>query len=260
MTSPEKRLFEFYSGFLNTVMSSSNIDQKKINKKCQRAFINICQKLKPVISLEVGAYEGGFSRDIKRRCPDIEAYAFEANPHVFNKFQSDLSEAGVKYLNLCANISNDPVEIKIPKDYLGTERKNVNQMASIFTNSDSENYEVHKINAVRVDEYIQTQTNINRGGIVTWVDVEGALEPVLSGMQKLFPRIDAMYIETETKPLWDGQWLESDAASYLMQQGFVPVAKDRQRPWQSNWMFVSERVASEAWIQRRIARIYGDNE
>ena len=55
----------------------------QLQRRVRTAFRTFARLTDPTLTLEIGAFEAGFSRWVKRELPDARAVAFEANPLVW---------------------------------------------------------------------------------------------------------------------------------------------------------------------------------
>jgi FkbM family methyltransferase len=216
-------------------------------------FMSLCAKLKPTVTLEIGAFEASFSREMKRRLPDARVVAYEANPFVHQHFRDDVVGAGVEYEHKAAGITSGSLEFLVPKDYRGSERDAINQMSSLKTNLSTDEHEQVSVPAVRIDDEFP---DLDKERFVAWIDVEGAAEEVLKGAERVLSRTMAVYVEVETRPIWAGQWLDTDVAKFLLERGFVLIGRDMLKPNQFNLVFVHRSVVKRPLVARHAARIY----
>jgi hypothetical protein len=159
----------------------------------------------------------------------------------------------VEYLNCCVADQGGKVMLNVPTDFRDSPRALDNQMASLQRNLNTRNHRQVEIDAVRIDDFVDPAAV---DGLVAWIDVEGACEQVLQGSRNVLSRASAVYIEVESSPMWEGQWLDTDVARYFMELGFVLVMRDCQRPQQFNLVFVSKELAAAPSIARRASRVY----
>jgi hypothetical protein len=110
-------------------------------------FINIQKVLKPDISVEVGAYDADFSK--KAKSFDIDIFAFEASPYVFNKFKDEMH--GIFYINKAISNKNEFIQFEIDKRYDPSE---VGHNGIKNRNLDLD-YEYIKVPCVSIDEYFK---------------------------------------------------------------------------------------------------------
>ena len=185
-------------------------------------------------SIEIGAFDAGFSHWLKRVRPGISALTYKANPHVVEEYGPAAQEAGVDHRHGCVADQNGIVTLGIPRDFRGSPRDRVNQMSSLLSGVHSDQVEDVVVPSVRLDQDIDLAP-VDR--LVLWIDVEGALARVLPDTGQDLSRTALVNIEVERNAIWEGQWLDTDAASFLMDRGFLFLARDQQSPHQCNCTF-----------------------
>jgi len=205
----------------------------------------------PTITLEIGAFEAGFSRWVRRELPGARAVAFEANPMVWAHHRDEVSALGVEYLNLAIGPENGPVTLNVPRDFDGRARDPVNRMASLGSNLRSDEQVAVEVPGVRLDDAVPLTADDR---LVAWIDVEGALGAVLPGSAETLRRAAAVYVEVEAEAMWDGQWLDRDVLDWFEGIGMAPLLRDRQRREQYNVLLVPQRSAGSEEVTEVVRR------
>jgi FkbM family methyltransferase len=213
----------------------------QLQRRVRTAFRTLARQTEPTLTLEIGAFEAGFSRWVKRELPGSRAIAFEANPLVWAHHREDVTALGVEYLNLAIGPENGPVTLNVPRDFDGRTRDPVNRMASLGSNLRSEEQVAVEVPGVRLDDAVPLAA-VDR--LVAWIDVEGALGVVLPASAATLGRAAAVYVEVEAEPMWDGQWLDRDVLDWFEGIGLVPLLRDRQRREQYNVLLVPRAAAA----------------
>jgi FkbM family methyltransferase len=219
-------------------------------------FHGLCRKLAPSVVLEVGAHGAGFSRWAAEALPSARVVAFEANPHVHEKFAPVLEATRVEYRHAAVGPVTGEIELNLPREVRGRKRPVTSRMASLGMHTEASDTEQVQVPCVRLDDFF-TLGEADRA--VAWIDVEGANASVLQSGPDLLGRLDAVYIEVEREVTWEGQWLDTDVARHLHDHGLVPVARDvAQRNHQYNVVYVRGRLLEDPWVPRRTARLLAD--
>jgi|GEM_PF-1029961 len=235
---------------------SSNPDAKiAFSTAVSRLFWQLATTANITKTLEIGAYEAGFSKNIKTARPEIDAIAFEANPFVYDHYKESVLGAGVDYRQACVNSTGEETSIRIPLDYRGTDRKLTNQMCSIMSNNSTVNTKEMLVPGVCLDK---SMTLTEEDTIVAWIDVEGACGAVLPGCVETLKRCTAVYIEVESMPIWDGQWLAKDVGAFFAAQGFFPVVKDFQSANQYNVIYINSAFDMNLPVLRQLWNLIDD--
>jgi len=250
---PADASFLFQSRFLLALADRLGFPQSALYQRVAGAVSALTDEVKPTTVLEIGAFEASFSIRATRRFPGVRALAFEANPYVFEHFRDEVTAAGVDYRNLAIGPESGPLTIHVPRDFRGSSRAQVNQMASLATNLHTEEHEAVTVDGARLDDVVSLDDDER---LVAWIDVEGALEQVLSGARETLSRASLVFVEVESTAMWEGQWLDVDVARWFGEIGLVPVMRDYQRPGQYNLVFVSPELAADPSVAGLAASLY----
>lgn len=254
-----KAQYEFNMRMIDGFVQRSTNPNAKIafSAAVQKLFWQLANTPEITKTLEIGAYEAGFSKKMKQARPDVEVIAFEANPFVYDHYKESVHAAGVDYRQVCVNSTGDETPIRIPLDYRGTDRKLTNQMSSIMNNSSTENTREVLVPGVCLDESL---TLTEDDTIVAWIDVEGACGAVLPGCIETLKRCTAVYIEVESLAIWEDQWLAKDVAAFFASQGFFPVVKDFQSINQYNVVYINSNFCINLPVLRQFWTLIDQEE
>jgi FkbM family methyltransferase len=223
----------------------------QLQRRVRTAFRSLARLTDPTLTLEIGAFEAGFSRWVRRELPGARAVAFEANPLVWAHHRDDVTALGVEYLNLAIGPENGPVTLNVPRDFDGRARDPVNRMASLGSNLRSEEQVAVEVPGVRLDDAVAIGDDDR---LVAWIDVEGALGAVPPARAGTLRRAAAVYVEVEAEPMWDGQWLDRDVLDWFEGIDLVPLLRDRQRREQYNVLLVPRSAASRPEVTSVVRR------
>jgi FkbM family methyltransferase len=223
----------------------------QLQRRVRTAFRSLARSTDPTLTLEIGAFEAGFSRWVRRELPQARAVAFEANPMVWKHHHDEVTALGVEYLNLAIGPANGPVTLNVPRDFDGRARDPVNRMASLGSNLRSEEEVAVEVPGVRLDDAVPLTADDR---LVAWIDVEGALGAVLPGCSETLRRAAAVYVEVEAEAIWDGQWLDHDVLDWFEGVGLVPLLRDRQRREQYNVLLVPASAAETPEVAEIVRR------
>jgi FkbM family methyltransferase len=230
---------------------AAGLTPAQLQRRVRTAFRTLARLTEPTLTLEIGAFEAGFSRWVKRELPGARAVAFEANPLVWAHHRDAVTALGVEYLNLAIGPENGPVTLNVPRDFDGRARDPVNRMASLGSNLRSEEQVSVEVPGVRLDDAVPLGDDDR---LVAWIDVEGALGAVLPASGGTLRRAAAVYVEVEAEPMWEGQWLDRDVLEWFAGIDMVPLLRDRQRREQYNVLLVPRSAASTPEVTRIVRR------
>lgn len=215
--------------------------REKITHLLEALFENIIARLPISVFIEVGAFEADFSRRMKARYPDSVVWAFEANPRVYDHFADKLAGSGVTYRHAAIGAQTGRAVIHIPEQIANSAMPFVNRMGSLNEVGlrDSRSVPVD-VAMQRLDDAVAG--SLEKGRHALWVDVEGAVDQVVAGADATLRRTDVVLCELETRPVWKGQLLASDIEAQLAGKGFRIVARDCQKAFQYNGLFLRDSL------------------
>jgi FkbM family methyltransferase len=242
-----------YQAFARTwaaVVRRSPSSAEELEQRVVELFRRLCRRLQPAVVLEIGAHEATFSRWAAEELPDARVLAFEANPHVHEKYAGTLAGTRVDYRNLAVGPTNGEVVLNLPLEVRGKPRTLTSRMASLAVHTRATDQVQVTVPAVRLDDHVRLAEGER---VVAWIDVEGANEAVLTSGPSILDRTDALYVEVERETTWEGQWLDQDVAVELRRHGLLPVARDLKRRHQYNVLYVRAEIAAETWTAQRAA-------
>jgi FkbM family methyltransferase len=179
------------------------------DEKILNLFINIQSLINPDISIEIGAHDADFSKEMKSFGVDI--FAFEASPYVYNRFKNDMEE--INYINKAVSDKNENIKFEIQMDVDPSIAGN----NSIKNRNEKKDYSYIEIESVSVDEYFK-DINFSNGAL--WIDVEGASREVLFGAKERLKDFASIYIELEKRDFWKDAWQRDQVVEYLEQNDF----------------------------------------
>ena len=214
--------------------------RRKITDRLDALFDQLTLAARPTTVVEVGAFEAAYSQRMRKALPDAEVLAFEANPRVAEKFIDQVNSTGVVYRHLAIGRETGTATIHIPEVIAGTDMPYANRMGSlnVVGTRDSRTVPV-EVPITTLDAAVPLQP-LER--VVLWIDVEGAVDQVLSGAAAVLEATEVMVCEMETSPIWTGQVLAGELRQRLEAAGFVMIARDCQKSFQYNAILARREV------------------
>lgn len=179
------------------------------DEKILSLFIDIQKQIAPDISIEVGAFDADFSKEMTKF--NLEVFAFEASPYVFNNFKSEMNN--IKYINSAVSDKNDIIKFEIQPD----PDPSIIGNNSIKRRNEIKEYRYIDVNSISIDEYFKNH-DFKKGAL--WIDAEGASKEVLLGSKNRIKDFASIYIELETKDFWLDSWQKDDVMLYLESNDF----------------------------------------
>lgn len=180
---------------------------------------------KPNTVCDVGAFNGDETFRFTKLVPDADFFAFEASDWNFKSFWRDAprwkSLPKVKYENMAVTdyVGNISFNVLDAEETAGDWRRAAN---SIMPRSDGLGGRKITVPCTTLDAYFENKGLADRT-FMLWIDVEGALDRVISGGKKVLSRTIALRAEVEWKELWKGQKLAPELKAMIEAHGFVVV-------------------------------------
>jgi FkbM family methyltransferase len=214
----------------------------------EAAYVNLCARLAPSLSIEVGAREARFSQRLKHKLPDLHAIAFEANPKTHRTFAERLLKdaATVDYRHGAICDRDGTVALNVPVARNGVRLQGTPGISSLLDRkAPSLDCDTITVPAFRLDTVI---AGLDAAKIVAWIDAEGAQRQILAGGERFLEHVLCLYIEVESKPIWEGQALDREIAERLGAYSLIPVMRDSLTPNQYNVVYIraAEGIAKQA--------------
>lgn len=210
----------------------------------------LIDEIKPDLFLEIGAHEASFSRKMKQNFKDVPVIAIEANPRVVEHYAERVKGEGIEYLNMAIGDSNGDVSLFIPEEIAGKKLPHVSRMASLNQlNQDNSRMTELKVAVKTLD---QVTEGFNQTRACMWVDVEGAADKVFSSGSQTLGNTALIYCELENSAVWADQVLADGVSEMLESAGFVVVARDCQKWFQYNAIFLNKSFAANCRIEELI--------
>lgn len=204
--------------------------------------------------VEAGAKEATASRRAAST-PGRRVVAFEANPYTHRRFAGRLAGSGVEYEHLALAASPGTVTFNVQMAADG--RPAADGQGSLLARADPTRGELPvTVTATTLDAHFGDVTGSR---VAMWVDVEGAVEQVLTGGDRFLRSVVVMIVEVEEHRYWgDEQWLADDVVRHLAGVGLVRVARDAQSRFQHNALFVREDLLADPALATAYERFRAD--
>lgn len=214
-------------------------------------FFDLVAMLEVDLFVEAGAKDAAASQRAADET-DARVVAFEANPYTYRRFVASHEASAVEYENLALSDRTGSVDFLVRRDEEGRPR--ADGQGSLLVRPDhTDGYESVTVDGVRLDDFFAEVPETR--SVALWIDVEGAVAPVLRGGQRLLRRTAVAMIEVETERRWDDQeWLLDDVVGACADAGCRVVARDRQARRQFNIVVVAEDLLDRADVEARLDR------
>lgn len=222
-------------------LTSDEAKQRSAHK-LRDTYLRLLSYFPTDVVFEIGANEASFSKAARKRAPAADIVAFEANPHVWERFKGRSGMETVEYLNQAVTACTGPVTFHLQLTRSGKAMPLTTGSNSLLKRVDHETtYAPFEVPGVRLDDFIAERGWAGRS-MSAWIDVEGAIRDVLLGAGDRIDNFQMLLMEVEDAPKWEDQWCWHDVLAYLRPRGFVPVLRDFEYTSQFNVIFVREEL------------------
>lgn len=221
----------------DTPNPQEEIWRKRTTQVLKEFFIRLNKEILPKSFIEIGAHEASISVELKRQgVPTV--HAIEANPFVFNKYEADLNNLGIKYLNFAVSNTNNEVEISIPLFSEVLDRAD----GSLLKRTADANYKTVKVLSKKLSNHIQDE---QLDDISIWIDTEGLTLEVIKSAEPLLDRVMLIHAEVEDINYWKDQDGVLEVFKYLFENNFVAIARDMDGRGQYNVIFANQKYLNK---------------
>ncbi len=203
-------------------------------------FESIQEDLNTSVTVEVGAHEAEFSRNMRQRNSELKIFAYEANPHVYSRFllEGELAQLGInyEYRAISNQDGNMPFYLcsRIGEEAEPTDGKRQSLLPRV---DQATEHSTVMVPCARLDSLF-SGTDFESDRFALWIDAEGAGGMALEGAEELLRKTASVYIEVESIAKFAGQLLDKEILAFLLEHGFLPVLRDFQFRHQYNMIFV----------------------
>ena len=219
----------------------------------QSVFFKLIDQLNATLALEIGAFQAEFSRKFVSQTQAGIALAVEANPHNYEKFKSSLVDNGVLYHHSAVLDRDGPCELQLQVSDIDIENGYIRGNNSILKSDARPDTRAVTVPGTTLDSLVKRYISSNTipdpvsTPTVLWIDVEGALDRVISGGNQTIASCLLLFAEVETECLWDGQATFTDIAVQLDKLGFSPWLRDCEyEPEQFNVIFANRELVDDS--------------
>lgn len=229
---------------LGLLASASNYDfaldgeRRRSARDLARLFHYLVKLLQPDLFIEAGAKDALASCRARTNMTGGRVVAFEANPYTHKRFSAKprVAKANIEYLHLALSDQVGEVSFHVLANDKG--QPSADGQGSLRRRVVEDRKEIQvTVRSTTLDTFFAKHA-FERAAM--WVDVEGALEMVLTGGSEVLRKVQLMIVEVEDQPVWSGQWLAKDTMSYLYEHGLVPIARDYQSRYLYNIVFARQ--------------------
>ena len=231
---------------------TDRLERQRSNQDLVAFFTLLQQRLRPAVTFEIGAFNARFSIDM---ClAGVHAIAFEANPHNFEYFMQNRSAAAtqVEYLNIAVGRDSGATEFNIQRVIDGEQVAPIRGNNSLLVSMrEGVIYDRVAVPCTSLDDFI-VERKFQGQLFSAWIDVEGAAGDVLQGASSSLESCLSIMVEVEDHRFWRDQWLAPEVMAFLLDRGFMPVARDFEFLYQYNLVFIKDALLDRADVREAL--------
>lgn len=223
--------------------------RKRSAEALRTLYCSFVKNVQPKLAIEAGANDASLSLRLRKIVPEARIVAFEANPYNVEHYRSktDFEAERIEYVGAALARENGNLTFHIRTSVAGVEKPRLTGQSSILRRTDPmTTYETVTVDAITLDSFFAGQVAKD---CVLWVDVEGATGEVLSGANRIIDDASVVFVEVEERGIWEEQWLAKEVMAFMLDRGFVPVARDFEYRHQYNLLFVRDSVMDEPEVR-----------
>lgn len=177
----------------------------------------------PDVIADVGCFNGDEIARLHSLCPEADCHAFEANERNLTNYIAPRQDIiGVTLNHLAVADYDGQIEFTI-LDVEGEADDWRRGAGSLNKRTDGMGGTTVTVACTRLDTYFEQQLRDNCTFLL-WIDVEGALDRVIAGGQKVLRRTIALRAEVERFEFWEGQTLADEILAKFDALGFILLA------------------------------------
>jgi FkbM family methyltransferase len=189
-------------------------------------FYELCKNLKINSLIECGAHDAATSIKFCNFDENNKAIAFEANPYVFGRFNSQINNRNIQYLNLGVGKAVGKLKLNIPVHSPGSWTP----QASFDVNIEIDMAEDVEIEVTTLDVMCAELEagNESQSATAIWIDVEGFAWEVLNGAKQTLSSTQCklLYIEVSDEKIWGNEKSALSICEFLKGFDYYPIARD----------------------------------
>jgi FkbM family methyltransferase len=186
----------------------------------REVFYGFVKATRPDIICDVGCFSGEDAIRFSAIAPESRLYAFEANSDNIVRYINNrpgLERVTIEYAAVCE--VDGEVSFHVLEATGGAEdwRRAASSLNNRANNVPSVSVIVP---SVRLDTYFKNEIDTD-STFILWIDVEGALDRVFAGAEKVLSQTILFRAEVERQEFWIGQKLAKEIISMAEDMGFV---------------------------------------
>jgi FkbM family methyltransferase len=143
-------------------------------------FVTVCSDVKADCVMEIGAHEASFATAVRKKDAAVKIFAYEGNPHVHRRYQTELAARDIHYVNALVSDACGAGTINILAKIDGKDELRDGKRHSLLTRIDQEEacYQL-TVPCLTLDS-VFTGDGFAGNTFCLWLDAEGAGGTVLA--------------------------------------------------------------------------------
>ena len=189
------------------------------------------------LMLEVGAFAATTSHEFLAGKTTRQAIAFEASPLNYEEFSLANKVDRLEYVHYAVGDgSAKSIAFKVPNDPA------YKIWGSVAERKDFDNYTETEVPMTSVDSFLHGRP-LQALSVAVWIDVEGlALDVLIGAKMNMSESIALIYVEVEDVHYFSGKGSSYDVLTCLLQNKFIPIARDNE--WNGAWNLLAVHEAA----------------
>jgi len=222
-----------------------------------RLFTTLLPRLRITTVCDVGSMNGAEATTFSAAVPHCRIYAFEPNPHNFQRMaarQAFFQQRNIRLVPAAATNYDGAAEFFLVKaPGMGSLYRRTGEWASGTgpTAIDSVSAVV-RVTTTRLDSFLLRECRPG-ARMAVWIDTEGAAYEVIEGLADVARQVQLLHVEVETTPCIAAQQkLYPQVLALLRRQGFTELATD-QAPGHEQFNALFVRSDLSGWRRLQVA-------
>jgi len=184
-------------------------------------FNGVIKATRPDIICDIGSFGAEEIVRFSQISPDSDLYAFEANyDNIVTFINPRLDIKGITIENLAICDVDGEITFHVLTTDGSLQELWRRAAGSLNLRSDDIPYTAVTVPSVRLDTYFRNAIEAE-STFILWIDVEGALDRVFAGAEKVLARTIMFRAEVERREFWTGQKMAEDVIAMAERAGFV---------------------------------------
>ncbi|MCO8031127.1 FkbM family methyltransferase [Brevundimonas diminuta] len=204
------------------MINSARAELIRRDLRMRSVFDALLIALQPRIVCDIGSYNGDEAARFRRILPEAHIFAFEGsidNVERFMRPREDLQYVNIENVAVSDRDGEEVFHI-LEANPEGVDWRRMANSLNVRTD-ELPSREV-RVRSVSLDSYFAAEIEA-QDTFALWIDVEGALDKVLKGAEKVLSRAVVVKAEVERAEFWKQQKLVDEIVDLMEAGGFILI-------------------------------------